>query len=209
MKKLLTLAAATAALALGSVASAVPFDYANLQNASVRFNGDGTFNFVNGGNHFQVTSGPADLIGLQGNITGVYTIGPGVNNASVTGSGTFNIDDGAGNWFSADLVWETILRQGAVNGLNYLAEVNLTNFSYGGVNASLLGLLADGSAINTLTFQFAATGTLENLRTVAQNTSFSGTVTSVPPRVPDGGATAALLGLVLVGFSFAARRRLA
>ena len=206
MNKLAKLAAALLALASVNVAQAVSFDYSNIEGSFINFTGDGNFNF-NGGPNLEITSGP--LSGLLGAVEGTFTIGAGVNSAAVSGTGMFSIDDGMGSTFSADLVWVDIFRAGAAGGLNFNSSVNLTNFSYAGANATLLELLNDGSAINTLTFQFAATGDLNNLRNVAQETSFSGTVSSVTRQVPDGGTTAALLGLGLVGMSFIARRRLA
>jgi hypothetical protein len=207
MTKFTKVLAAMVALAGFNVAQAVSFDYSNIVGTSIDFAGDNTFSFSSnmGGYNFRITEdGP--LTGLEGQITGTYTIGAGTNMALVSGTGMFRIDDGMGQWFQATLEWENIFRTGALGGLNYLAAVNLTDFSYTGTNATLLNMLSDGAAINTLTFQFASTGDLNNLRTMAQSTSFSGTVTSVS-QVPDGGTTAALIGLGLVGLGIIARRR--
>jgi hypothetical protein len=206
MTKFTKVLAAMVALAGFNIAQAVSFDYSNIVGTSIDFAGDTTFSFSSNmaGYNFRITDGA--LMDREGQITGTYTIGAGTNMAMVTGTGTFRIDDGMGQWFQATLEWENIFRTGALGGLNYLAAVNLTDFSYTGTNATLLNMLSDGAAINTLTFQFASTGDLNNLRTMAQSTSFSGTVTSVS-QVPDGGTTAALIGLGLVGLGIIARRR--
>ncbi len=202
MRNLLKVGSALMALACGSIAQAVTFDYSNVVGSAIVFDGAGNFTFT-GGKNFEITTG--DATGLLGTISGSFAIGAGVNQATVTGAGSFSIDDGAGSWFTADLAWVNISRTGTIGGLNFNGAVNLSNFSYSGSDATLLSLLADGGAVNTLTFQFAGSGNLDSLRNVAQRTSFSGTVTSVS--VPDGGVTAALLGLALVGLSVAARRR--
>jgi hypothetical protein len=203
MTKFTKLLAAMVALAGFNIAQAVTFDYSNIVDSSINFGGNNTFSFSSGDN-FRITDGA--LMGMNGQITGTYTIGAGVNNATVTGTGLFRINDGAGQWFEATLDWDSIFRTGTAAGLNFNGVVNMTDFSYAGSNATLLSLWNDGSAVNTLTFQFAVAGTLNDLRTTAQSTSFSGTVSSVS-QVPDGGTTAALIGLGLVGLSFIARRR--
>lgn len=197
---------ALGALALANTASAVSFNYSSANNATINFAGNNTFSFTTTPNSFDVTSGSA--IGLQGDIGGTFTIGAPVgNSAPVTGAGTFSIFDGA-NTLTANLVWSDITQGGAAGSLNTLtASVNLSNIVYGGANADLVALRNDMNGITTVSFQFTSVYTLNDLKTQAISNSFSGTVTSV--RVPDGGASIALLGMALTVLAVFRRRVLA
>jgi len=195
-----------ATLAFVTPAKAVSFNYSSADGALIQFAGNGTFGFTAPPN-FTVTSGTA--IGFGGSITtpgGGYVIGAiAANQAPVTGMGTFTIQDGA-TPLTAQLVWNTISQMNAVGGLNVLASLNLTNITYLGGNGDLMALKNDGSGINTLSFQFTTSYTLQQLKDNQISNSFSGTVTSA--RVPDGGTTAVLLGVGLVAMGVIARRRL-
>jgi hypothetical protein len=206
LKKSLSLLAVGAALALGNAAQAVTFNYASETGANIVFSPGGAFTFSPIANNFQVTSGSANT--RLGEVTGNFQIGAiSVNgltsSAPVTGSGSFVIHDGSGFNLSASLTWVNISQTGTSNGLNTVGAVNLTNITYGGVNADLVALAANTTAYNVLTFQFVPEKSLSDLKTNGGSTSFSGTVAT---NVPDGGTTIALLGLSLAGLALARRK---
>ena len=205
MNRLVALTASLLTLACAPLAQAVSFSYANLPNTAVVFNGDSTFGFTSGQN-FHITSN-GGLMGLRGEIDGVFTIGAGAETATVTGEGTFSIKDSDGHALEAVLVWNHIFRVGSVGGFNYNALVNLTDFTYSGSNAGLLELLGHNQAVNTLTFQFSQPGDLDVLRNTARSSSFSGSVTSMSQAVPDSSTSVVLVGFGLAALGFAARRR--
>ena len=198
-------------MALASLASltnvqATGFDYSSTVGSSIMFPGDHTFSFSPSATNFQVTSGTAS--GLLGEMTGTFTIGtitttiiPGIGTmqtASVTGSGTFVIHDGAFT-FSAVLTWVDIAQLGSGAVLNTTGTVSLTGITYGGSNPDLVALATAGSGANVLSFQFAPTASLEELRNGPgpHKTSFSGSVATLP----DGGSTLMLLGLAVAGIA--------
>jgi hypothetical protein len=205
MNRLVALASSLVTLACAPLAQAVSFSYSNLPNTAVIFNGDSTFEFTSGQN-FHITSN-GGLMGLKGEIAGLFTIGAGSQTATVTGEGTFSITDGDGHALEALLVWNHIFRVGSIGGFNYNALVNLTDLTYAGSNAGLLELLGDNQAINTLTFQFSQPGDLDVLRSTTRSSSFSGSVTSMSQAVPDSSTSVLLVGLGLAVVGFAARRR--
>ncbi len=206
----LLLAVGLALASFVSLASvqATGFNYSSTVGSSIIFPGDHTFSFSPAANNFQVTSGTAS--GLLGEMTGAFTIGtitttiiPGIGTmqtASVTGSGTFVIHDGAFT-LSAVLTWVDIAQLGSGAVLNTIGTVNLTGITYGGSNLDLLALAAAGSGNNVLSFQFAPTVSLEELRNGpgAHKTSFSGSVDYPIGAVPDVGSTLILLGLAVAG----------
>lgn len=162
----------------------ISFGYSNTVGSSIVFPGDTTFHFSPAVNNFQVTTGTA--AGLLGQITGTFiigsitTVGP-VSSAPVTGTGAFIIHDGAFD-LAGTLTWIDMSQIGTADTLNFSGTVNLTGITYGGTNPDLLGLANAGSGINGLTFQFVPAQTLATLRNGpgSHNTSFSGTVVSVP-----------------------------
>jgi hypothetical protein len=184
-------------LASAANLQALTIDYSSSAGSSIAFDGLGNFSFAPS-DSFQVTSGSAS--GLLGEITGTYSIGAIttvgiVSSASVTGTGSFIIHDGAST-LSATLNWVDILQVGAGGALNDSGVVNLTGITYNGSNADLLALASAGSAGNVLSFQFIPAASLTDLVNSPNVTSFSG---SLSTSVPDGGATVALLGFALVG----------
>jgi hypothetical protein len=200
MTKFPRVIAALVALAGFQIAQAVSFDY----SAPITFGGDfSTFSFSGDS---EIRTGA--LMGLEVQITGTYTIGGplgfGVSSAPVTGSGLFRINDGAGHWFEATLEWNNIeLFMGSTYGrLNFNGLVNMTDFSYAGANATLLDLRNHGSAVNNGLFVLPATFSGGYPPSGAD---LWGTVAS--RQVPDGGTTAALIGLGVVGLGVFARRR--
>jgi hypothetical protein len=190
-------------VSIGSV-QAVGFNYSCTVGSSIIFPGDHSFSFSPATSNFQVTSGTAS--GLLGEMTGAFTIGtitttiiPGIGmmqTASVSGSGTFVIHDGAFT-LSAVLTWVDIAQLGSGVVINTTGTVSLTGITYGGSNPDLLALATAGNGANVLSFQFAPTVSLEELRNGpgAHKTSFSGSVTTVPDR----GSTLMLLGLAVAG----------
>jgi len=203
-RRLPTVLLLSASLAAATSVEALQIDYANTVGSSINFDGLGNFSFAPLGDNFAVTGGSA--AGLLGEITGTYSIGAIttigiVSSAPVTGSGLFVIHDGSAT-LSATLNWVDILQVGAGNILNDSGVVSLTGITYGGSNPDLLALASAGSAANVLTFQFIPPVSLSTLAGSPNATSFSGSISTVP----DGGATVALLGFVLVGVEGLRRR---
>ena len=172
-------------LGAGPASAAVVLNYSSITNAVVQFNGDGTFTFNPvSGNDFRIGSssgGTGDAVNKTGRILGTFTIGAGDFSAPVTSSGgIFKINDGGGNWFTADLVWNNIFEFGALGGLNLFAQANLANVAYTGSNEDLHALASFQNGATTLSFQFASPYTLDQLRTERIFTSYSGSLISVP-----------------------------
>ena len=195
------LVVAAAALGFADSAKAIQFAYASTPGSFIHFDGLHHFSFTPSTNNFQVSNG--SCAGCLGEITGTFTIGtitqgpPGFFTAPVTGSGTFVIHDGMGNNLTATLTWVDIQQHGTAGNLNVAGVVNLTGITYAGTNPDLVALRNAGSGSNGLSFTFNPAVSLQRLRNGpgAHNTSFSGTISTLP----DGGTTVALLGLALVG----------
>jgi hypothetical protein len=202
-------------------AQAISINIAGL--GDLQFNGaTDTFSFTNevSGRDFLITSvtGPGATNSaqfLQGTIDGVYQIGAittsgAVQTAPVTlASGTplITIYDAFNIMLTATVQWIQIKTEGLTGGLNSAGGVlNLTNIQYTGANADLLTLKASGggSGSAVITFQFDPGKSLTDLTTAGiTETSYSGSLTA---NVPDGGTTAVLMGLGLLGVGFAGRR---
>jgi hypothetical protein len=209
-KTMATLAIAGLALASVNEAKAVIINYASapgtinpiVTGALIDFDGLNNFSFTPG------PTGPANIAisngtaaGFTGVIAGAFSIGApvisgGSQIAPVTGVGTFTINDGL-TPFTASLTWVDISSFGVFGGLNAGGSANLTGVSYLGTNPDLVALAVQGIASNSLTFQFATPYTVTQLKTTDIETSYSGTLTSVP----DGGMTVALFGLSLIGLT--------
>ncbi len=171
----------------------VSFDFSTVQGAAIRFPGDGTFAFRHSadtgyaGSDFEITNQdgftlPDDLLALQGQLNGTFTIGPittsgGVSTASVTGIGDFYIFDGT-DMFSAKVHWVDMVQNGTGNLLNTTGTVNLTSFAYTGSNASLQELAGRPNGMVVVSFQFVPAVSLSVLRNGpgAHETSMSGSV---------------------------------
>lgn len=203
-----TLAVALGALTLGNLNNqAVSFDFSSVPTSLIAFDGAGNFSFTPAAPtvNFQVDTGTA--AGLSGSIGGsfaigtVTTVGP-TSTAPVTGTGTFTIYDGI-TPLSASITWDEMSQTGTGSTLNVNGIVNLTSITYTGSNPDLVTLFNDASGYAVLTFQFIPAKTLSYLKTHRISTTFSGSVASTP----DGGATAGLLGLSMVGMAAAVRRR--
>lgn len=200
-----TLAGLTAGLVLwcanSVMATSVAIDYSSSVGAYINFPGNGTFDFTPTVGNLNVTDGTA--AGLSGEISGTFNIGTITGNtASVSGSGSFVINDGA-TPLTGTLTWVDIYQVGTGDGLNLDGVANLTDITYSGSNPDLVTLASIGTAADALTFQFVPAVTLPNLISSdkANETSFSGSVyatTSTTTGVPDGGLTVTLLGASLL-----------
>jgi hypothetical protein len=207
IKMTAALALATVAIGFVDSAKAIQIDYASTSGSFIHFDGLHHFSFTPSTNNFQVGNG--SCVGCLGEITGTFTIGtitqgpPGFFTAPVTGSGTFVIHDGLGNNLTATLTWVDIQQHGTAGNLNVTGAVNLSSITYAGTNPDLVALRNAGSASNGLSFTFNPAVSLQRLRNGpgSHNTSFSGTISTVP----DGGMTVALLGIALAGVGGARR----
>jgi hypothetical protein len=196
--------------------------------AQIKFDGASHFSFsnatagTNNGFAFVVTNDDlaGDALGLKGVITGTYTIGAisvdnagtpfntadDVSTAPVTGSGLFKIQDGASNWFSANVTWQDIKQVGTGSTINTTGFANLTGITYTGTSLSLQELRdALSGASTTISFTFNPAVALSALKSGAgtHKTSFSGSTTALP----EGGETLMMLGLGLSGLAFLRRKR--
>jgi hypothetical protein len=217
-RKTAILAMAGAAL-LGAAqqSQAITFNYGRLGNATIQFTGGGNFQFSDdsssvGINNITASGGDIGGIPLEGSVYGNFHIGPitvvgPTSSAPVSGLGTFTIIDAANIPFTATLDWLDISQTGTGSTLNVQGFANLTAPSYAGVNPALMDLANNDNGAVTLQFTFIPPLSLAQIANPAVEglqTSFSGTVFSSqrppPPGIPDGGSTAALLGLSLLGF---------
>lgn len=195
-----------AASVAGASATPISLSYSSTIGSTISFDGSGNFGFNPTANNFQITSAGISA-GLLGEMTGTYAIGAittvgTLSTANVTGTGTLVIHDGLGNNLTGTLVWDNIQQSGTGGSLNIVGNVNVTGVTYTGANTDLLAML--NGAIDTLSFQFATTITLADLKTSANTTSFSGSITAAP----DGGLCLAMLGFAMVGVE-GLRRKLA
>jgi hypothetical protein len=148
-----------------------------------------------------ITSGPAGLTGLQGNIGGVFTVGAitvngSLQTAPVTGSGTFSIVDAGGFALSGTLQWLDVFTLGTTGGTNVGGTVNLTGLTYTGSNADLIALRNLLAASVVSSFQFVPGIPLTDLVNGGINsTSYSGTLTA---RVPEPSLSWLLAGAVAI-----------
>jgi hypothetical protein len=192
-------------------------DFSSLGTSQIAFGGSsGSIQFLpdSSGYDFQIVDSPGlpGLVGLDGNITGTFSIGTITSipsfqfqDAPVSGSGTLSISDGS-SLFTAAISWDDVDTFGSSGALNTSGLPNLSDFSYSGSNAALQEL-ADGSGGEaTASFQFVPSESLSQLDSgdVQQETSYSGTVMVA---VPESANTGPLVGAALIVLVLAARLR--
>jgi hypothetical protein len=210
-KKLFVLGAALILIA-AQRAGAVTLNFSNLTGTEVDFSG-GAFSFTStNGYQFGITSvsgGVGDSVGLKGFINpggpftiGTITINGSLQSAPVTGSGILHITDSAAIDLTGSIQWVDISTVGVGGIINLTGIVNLTGITYGGVNSDLGDLAAAGAASDVVTFQFVPSQTLTQLKSTGGQTSYSGSIVSVPE--PE---TIALITVGLAGLSLLRWRR--
>jgi hypothetical protein len=215
-------------------ASPLSIGFSSVSGASLNFDGSGHFQFLNNiqgtdcdpstsssctGRDFAigaVSGSPAlsGLTGLQGNISGLFSIGavtnvpPSTQTAPTTGTGVFSINDGNGNaasdFFTATLQWiglGTITSGGSTTGFG---KVLLSNYSYAGTDTALQALAASPFPSAMITLQAALPGSVSTLKTTSESLSYSGTL--APTAIPEPGLYV-FLSAGLVGLLWAVRRR--
>jgi hypothetical protein len=198
--------------------AAITIDFSNLDNSALTFS-NGAFNFTsNTTDQFSITNvvgGVGDSVGLEGYVTpggpftiGTITVNPFFQMAPVTGTGTLHITDASSLDLTGNVQWLNVTTFGTGGLLDLTGTVNLTNITYSGTNSDLTALANAGSASDVISFQFNPAETLTQLQAIGMpglSTSYSGSITSSPPGVPEP-ASATLIGAAL-GAMLLRRRR--
>jgi hypothetical protein len=178
-------------LSLGFPAKAITLNFQGLDGTVINFATNSTFNFTSiGGYQFSISSvqgGLGDSVGLDGFLSpgGPFVIGPitisgGLQSAPVTGASTLHITDNATLDLTGTINWVNIATISVAGVLNLNGQVNLTAITYTGTNSDLVALAAAGAGEDVVTFQFVPPQTLTQLTTTGGQTSYSGSITSVP-----------------------------
>jgi len=113
-------------------------------------------------------------------VIGAITTSGGLQSAPVTGGSTLHITDNATLDLKGTINWISIATISVAGVLNLNGQVNLTAITYSGTNSDLVALAAAGSGEDVVTFQFVPPKTLTQLTTTGGQTSYSGSITSVP-----------------------------
>jgi hypothetical protein len=195
---------------LAQQAQAIALNFGNTPTGQISFDGASHFDFPVTGvagpanNSFKitgVTGGAGTSVGFFGTMTGPAGGWTFDGAGNVTGSGTLDVFDGSAH-LTAALTWSKLTVNGPGTGgqLNEFLTANLTGITYSGADPDLIALAGPGFGTETLSWTFPTGGHfLSNLASVAQTTSFSGSLETTPPPLPDGGMTVALLGLAFLG----------
>jgi hypothetical protein len=189
---------------LQSKAVTLGFSSVDDSNAKLVFDGaTDSFSFANAlsgagaGYSFSLTEsdGAGDSIGLFGTIQGTFNIGAVVNGeAPVSGTGSVSIQGG----FTADVSFDSIFKSKATGGIE--GAFNLSNINYSGSNLDLLALQAGAPGDANLSFTITGMSLASIVSsTTPISTSYDGEFRATS--VPDGGATALLLGLGMLGLT--------
>jgi hypothetical protein len=206
------------AVGLGALASqqsqAITVGFSSLDDASAKliFNGTtDTFSFGNAltgagaGYSFALTEsdGAGDSLGLFGTIEGTFSIGTVVNGeAAVSGTGKVIIEGG----FTADVTFDDLFKTRSTGGIE--GAFNLSNIIYSGLNADLLALKAGAPGDANISFTISGK-TLAQIvdSTIPIPTSYDGEFYAEGTSVPDGGSSALLLGMGMLGVAGLYRKR--
>jgi len=178
-------------LSLSFQAKAITLNYQGLDGTVISFATNSTFSFTStNGYQFSISSvagGIGDSVGLDGFLApgGPFTIGAvttngGLQSAPVTGTSTLHITDNATLDLTGTINWINIGTVNVLGIINLNGQVNLTGITYTGTNSDLQALAAAGSASDVVTFQFVPAKDLTTLKTQGGQTSYSGSITTVP-----------------------------
>lgn len=172
--------------------AAITLNFQGLDGTVISFATNSTFGFTStNGYQFSISSvlgGVGDSVGLDGYVNpgGPFTIGSitiagGLQSAPVTGTSTLHITDNQTNDLTGTITWISIATISVAGVLDLNGQVNLTGITYPvGTNSDLSALAAAGSGEDVVTFQFVPAKTLTQLATTGGQTSYSGSITSVP-----------------------------
>ena len=178
-------------LSLSFQARAITLNFQGLDGTVISFSTNSTFSFTStNGYQFSISSvqgGVGDSVGDNGFLApgGPFVIGPitisgGLQSAPVTGTSTLHITDNATLDLTGTINWVNIATISVAGVLNLNGQVNLTAITYSGTDSDLAALAAAGSGEDVVTFQFVPAKTLTQLATTGGQTSYSGSITSVP-----------------------------
>ena len=178
-------------LSLSLPAGAITLNFQGLNGTVLSFGTNSTFGFTStNGYQFSissVTGGAGDSVNLDGYVSpgapfiiGPITIAGWVQSAPVTGTSILHITDGASTDLTGTINWLNITTISVAGILNLSGQVDLTAITYPGANSDLGALAAAGSAADVVSFQFVPEKTLTQLSTEGGQTSYSGSITSVP-----------------------------
>ena len=178
-------------LCLSFQTKAITLNYQGLDGTVISFTSNSTFGFTStNGYQFSISSvagGIGDSVGLDGFLApgGPFTIGAvttngGLQSAPVTGTSTLHITDNATLDLTGTINWINIGTVNVLGIINLNGQVNLTGITYTGTNSDLQALAAAGSASDVVTFQFVPAKDLTTLKTQGGQTSYSGSITTVP-----------------------------
>jgi hypothetical protein len=197
-------------MAASANSQSVNLDFSGLGSSMLSFNGSaGTFGFnPDGGSGYDFEIGSSSLpslVGLEGNISGTFTIGSistfgSIQEATISGTGTFSIYDGSSSSLTGNITWATAATNAnsnsTIGSLNTFDVSNISNLSYSGSNAALLELAGDATGVATVSFQFTGLDPLSQLANggTPLSSSYSGSVSAIP----EPSMSAVLMGVAAI-----------